>query len=642
MKTIASSALLLTLFVMVTNLHAAQPAHPLPPGIGRYILVLKVVDERPGTPKTITEPDVAKFGGKVLIKHENRRVIELPTAAAKALRNDSSVAYVQRVWMGEPLNGWDERDLPSGAAFKAQSDDVAGTGLSWSSGTYQYDPSSNIKAIGSDTYKYDTANRLVQAVVAGQTETYGYDSFGNLTQKTLAGQPSTVPAIDPSSNRIAAESYDAAGNVTTNGSRITYEFDSAGAMTDMTTKAGQRRRMIYTADDERIGTETDSSMIRWTFRDINSSKVLREFQDAYGSGEWEWTEDYIYAGGTLVGAETEQFWGGRRHFHLDHLGSVRMITSDVGTRYSRNDFYPFGAEQTSSVQEATNFGYWRSDPMKFTGHEREYYGMSNVDNSDYLDYMHARYYSPHMGRFLSVDPGRDWDTSDPQSWNMYSYVRGRPLTHTDPTGNWGWGDTQEWMQRAVKGIAAYVGVSQTQNAMVRTAYVKAASQLKTAPGMYSPEREALKTAAREKTTGANRVIAELMDSRKAGGMTARNTNASVNKVMEGLGRTGEALIVVAVAMSVSNVANAPDGQHYRVAAQEAGSWAGALAFGEAVSSFGAGVGAGLGAPEGGIGALPGAAIGGAVGAVVGAGVGAQVGAQVGTDLYDYNWSSLMP
>ena len=49
--------------------------------------------------------------------------------------------------------------------------------------------------------------------------------------------------------------------------------------------------------------------------------------------------------------------------------------------------------------------------------------------------MHARFFSPHTGRFLSVDPSkRSWDRRQPQSWNRYSYVRGNPLKYRDPDG----------------------------------------------------------------------------------------------------------------------------------------------------------------------------------------------------------------
>src|SRR5947209_8488669 len=176
------------------QIEAANNApQPLPAGMGRYILVLKLAGERRDTPAKLTEPDVPKLGGKVISKHDNRRVIELPVAAAKVLRADDSVAYLQRVWMGEPLDTWDERDQHSSSALKAHADDVAGTDLSWNSGNYDYDPSGNIKAIGTDSYAYDTASRLVSASVNSQTETYAYDSFGNLTAKSPLGQASTQP-----------------------------------------------------------------------------------------------------------------------------------------------------------------------------------------------------------------------------------------------------------------------------------------------------------------------------------------------------------------------------------------------------------------------------------------------------------------
>jgi len=38
------------------------------------------------------------------------------------------------------------------------------------------------------------------------------------------------------------------------------------------------------------------------------------------------------------------------------------------------------------------------------------------------------------GRFLSPDPGYDYDQLDPMSWNLYSYVRGNPVVRLDKTG----------------------------------------------------------------------------------------------------------------------------------------------------------------------------------------------------------------
>jgi RHS repeat-associated protein len=74
--------------------------------------------------------------------------------------------------------------------------------------------------------------------------------------------------------------------------------------------------------------------------------------------------------------------------------------------------------------------------MRFAGHWRDFLGLLNVENTEYLDYMHARYYDPNIGRFLSVDPEFDLEKmlGNPQMWNRYTYVMNNPLRYVDPTG----------------------------------------------------------------------------------------------------------------------------------------------------------------------------------------------------------------
>jgi len=74
-------------------------------------------------------------------------------------------------------------------------------------------------------------------------------------------------------------------------------------------------------------------------------------------------------------------------------------------------------------------------PNFFTGKERD----SETGN----DYFGARYYSSTMGRWMSPDwadkpePVPYADLSDPQSLNLYSYVRNNPMSHADPDGHEG-------------------------------------------------------------------------------------------------------------------------------------------------------------------------------------------------------------
>jgi len=86
-----------------------------------------------------------------------------------------------------------------------------------------------------------------------------------------------------------------------------------------------------------------------------------------------------------------------------------------------HSYFPFGEEL---------FPDGDTERMKFTGHERD---LNRAGQGDDLDYMHARYCSPMLGRFLSVDPLGGVEPK-PQSWNRYAYALNNPLAFTDPTG----------------------------------------------------------------------------------------------------------------------------------------------------------------------------------------------------------------
>jgi RHS repeat-associated protein len=135
-------------------------------------------------------------------------------------------------------------------------------------------------------------------------------------------------------------------------------------------------------------------------------------------------------------------------YHLDHLGSPRVITDESGNVVSQHHYMPFGEETpltgvcvSSVCQGGPNNGLACSsdedcnepasvnstNTRHFTGHER--------DGESGLDYMLARYYNSSLCRLISVDPILSSAILEvPQSWNRYSYAWNNPLLLIDPTG----------------------------------------------------------------------------------------------------------------------------------------------------------------------------------------------------------------
>src|SRR5438105_2175561 len=360
-------------------------------------------------------------------------VITASDAGVDALRKMAFVRYVQRVARGG------ERGQTLQAESAASSPRIHTpkvlTAPTWSSGQYSYDGAGNIKAIGTNSYVYDSASRLVSASESSHTETYAYDGFGNITSITTDAVPHTL-SVNATTNRRddGGFAYDLSGNMRSD-TLNSYLYDAFNMMKDRSRGASSHEYYIFDAADERIATIATTGLATegtwtWTLRD-ESGKVLREYQTPLGATKALWLGSYVYRDGSLLGADRVAEEGGRRHFHLDHLGTPRLVTGAGGVQLAAHDFYPFGRERTDIHQES--LAGMREEPMKFTGHERDFNGGTFSDNTDYLDYMHARYYNPNGGRFLSIDKGSP-EPSVPQTWNRYTYALNNPIRFNDPDG----------------------------------------------------------------------------------------------------------------------------------------------------------------------------------------------------------------
>ncbi len=288
---------------------------------------------------------------------------------------------------------------------------TSGAASPFDTGTFAFDGSGNIKSMGGNHFAYDPLGRLKTALLPNMatTDGYRYDAFGNLLERTSSySQVATQYSVDSETNRLGDASYDGAGNVLSWQGKV-FEYNKFDRLTRQAWM-----QYLYDAHGERtvslVNTGGLGRSIRYHLRGLNHELLSTIYSDG---SVYSRELDTVYRDGRLLGAKDGD--GNRRHYHLDHLGTPRLITKAGGAVLSQPAVLPYGMDLLGDTV----------DNRKLTGHERDF--------STGTDYMHARQYSAQMGRFLSVDPLRG-NPAMPQSLNRNAYVMGNPLRYADPTG----------------------------------------------------------------------------------------------------------------------------------------------------------------------------------------------------------------
>ena len=262
------------------------------------------------------------------------------------------------------------------------------------------------------SYTYDTLNRLSTMTGSGGNCTglsWSFDAWGNRTAQTpTAGTCNQSNLTYDAHNRITTTgfSYDAAGNLVADGTH-TYSYDEENRLT--TVDGGATATYVYDPMGNRVQRTVGSSTANYLY-DLDgniTTDLLPSGSDA---------ADYIFAGGQLVA----EYASGTTYFvHTNHLGTPSVVTNLSGSAIDCNALYPYG-EQDNTIC-TTSYSIWD----KFTGYR--------LDPETGLEYAHARYYNPSLGRFMSADP-LGGDSRNPQSMNRYSYVLNNPGKLVDRSG----------------------------------------------------------------------------------------------------------------------------------------------------------------------------------------------------------------
>ena len=259
-------------------------------------------------------------------------------------------------------------------------------------------------------YSYDSLNRIATAYTDGSLwgETLQIDAWGNLN-KILAytgkPQPENLNQSAGANNRFTGMSYDAAGNLLSDGLH-SFVYD---AENHIVTGAG----VTYTYDGDGRRVKKSNGTLYWYG---TGSDPLDE-TDLAGATTNSTFKEYVFFGDKRIARRDST--NVVNYYFADHLGTARVVANSSGGLLDDSDFYPYGGERVVTSSSGNRY--------KFTGKER--------DTETGLDAFGARYYGSTLGRFTSADPkAASAHIVSPQSWNRYTYSQNNSLKYIDSDG----------------------------------------------------------------------------------------------------------------------------------------------------------------------------------------------------------------
>ena len=262
-----------------------------------------------------------------------------------------------------------------------------------------------------ETFTYDTLNRLTRAQVAGESaQRVSYDALGNITGKTGVG-----------SYRYGAGS--AGPHAVTQAGSHTYTYDANGNMTQERRTGSVTRTLSYTAFNQ-VKSITRGTHTTTFVYDPQQSRVRRTDVVRTGSGASTTTlylrgaekviapdDSYTYKRYVSPGVLIEQAHdssGSRtsedlRYLLYDHLGSLDVVADAAGTVVQDLSFDAWGQRRTPNdwttlaLLRLADTTHGRYTPRGFTGHE--------MLDAVGIIHMNGRIYDPEAGALLTGRPG---------------------------------------------------------------------------------------------------------------------------------------------------------------------------------------------------------------------------------------------
>lgn len=282
--------------------------------------------------------------------------------------------------------------------------------------SYWYDSKTgNMTRYGSDTFSYDSMNRLTKF----GDKTVTYNSWGTPSSisdvgtihtddqdriSQITGVSLTEDAIPTHTQEISYYPFSRVKSIKENGYEATFKYKGDYS----------RESMTLTKDDEEV-------LTRYYGGDNFTHEISTKF-----------TRSLLFVGGDYYHAPAVLAYssGAPQLLYLvrDNMGTIVEVTTRNGMSLSRQSFDAWGRHrdpETGEVYNHENEPEFALLDRGYSGHEHlPWFGLIN---------MNARLYDPAIAQFVSPDPYIQ-DLENTQNHNRYSYALNNPLMYRDENG----------------------------------------------------------------------------------------------------------------------------------------------------------------------------------------------------------------
>ena len=205
---------------------------------------------------------------------------------------------------------------------------------------------------------------ITDGIDPDRTQGFDYDGLNRLTEANSYSY-GTLNPLNPT--------YDGTGNIST--------YDTGNT--------ANRSLQNVTYDCDNRVTAVDGTSFVYNFEGLRVKKSSPGSETIYIDNLYEVTNGiatkHIFAGARRIASKTASE---TYYYHLDHLGSLSVVTNSAGNTVQTATYYPYGETRTNTGTVDI--------PYKFTGQE--------FDPETGLYYYKSRYYDPAIGRFITPDP----------------------------------------------------------------------------------------------------------------------------------------------------------------------------------------------------------------------------------------------